>query len=213
MKLRLVEKQNLKETDYNYLNKEIQTTVYDAFDGTDFMISGVELMDDGRITFNVLAMGPDGEMEREAELYVPEINYLDAVREACENWMLDHGTPDSFYESDAVDEDKFFNVYKYWDSYQNISKYNSPDELKKFLDNVRTKNYDHSVVGSMDEKSYKVLLDYANSWQELIDNCGYESKLNDSEESEATQTEDIAKKEEYKKMVEPSFKVGKRIKK
>lgn len=144
---------------------------------------------------------PDGQM------------MITMLRDDVDKWLSLHNEVMQLGESEKLDEGEFFNVYNYWNSYQNISKYKSPDELKNFLDNSRTKNYDHPVAGGMDEKSYKVLLDYANNWQKLIDNCGYESTIKDSEESEATQTEDIAKKEEYKNMITPTFKVGKVIKK
>ena len=41
-------------------------------------------------------------MEREVELVVPELNYLDAVANACEEWMSEHNSPESFYESAEV---------------------------------------------------------------------------------------------------------------
>ena len=94
--LGLNESESLKESGLDM--KEIKDIVYNAFDGTDFSISGVELLDGGIITFDVCAFGPDGEMDRTVELEVPELNYLDAVREACENWMSEHDSPDSFYD-------------------------------------------------------------------------------------------------------------------
>ena len=114
-------------------------------------------------------------------------------------------------DSEELKEEEFFNLYKHMDSYQGISEYKSPDELKKFLDSIRVKNYDHPVAGGIGEKDYEILLNYANEWQKLIDNCGYESTIKDSEESEATQVEDIAKKEEQTILATPSFKVGKKI--
>ena len=93
-----------EDINYNQLFQEVKQVVYDTFEGTDFNISGVEILDGGVITFDVLAFGPteddeNGAMERTVEIEVPELNFIDAVREACENWMSDHSTPDSFYES------------------------------------------------------------------------------------------------------------------
>lgn len=133
------------------------------------------------------------------------------LQDDVDKWLNLHNELMQLGESEKLDEGEFFNVYKYWDSYQSISDYKSPYELKKFLDNSRAKNYNRPIAGGMDEKSYELLLNYANEWQKLIDNCGYESHINDSEESEATQPKDIAKKEEYKELVTPTFKVGKKI--
>lgn len=50
-----------------------------------------------------------------------------------------------------------------------------------------------------------------DKWLEVHDEINNIGNTNEAEESEATQVEDIAKKEEYKNMVTPSFKVGKKI--
>lgn len=103
----LDESSKLKESfDFNDLNNIVKDAVYAAFEGSDFSVSGVELGDDGRITFNVTAYGSgedkSEEMSREVELEVPEINFLDAVTYACTEWIYGHNSPDTFYESVTV---------------------------------------------------------------------------------------------------------------
>ena len=52
-----------------------------------------------------------------------------------------------------------------------------------------------------------------DNWLELHNKVNNIGNTNESEDSsEATQPNDIAKKEEYKNMVTPTFKVGKKIK-
>lgn len=259
MRLKLV------ESDYNSLNKEIQDTVYDAFEGTDFMISGVELMDDGKIVFDVSAAGPDGMMDREAEIRVPEINYLDAVRNACEDWMIEHGSPDSFYDSENIKES--FSPQGYTKVIRAINDGIETDEdteeLRKYLQNIvsyckgiaddynLTLTLEETLDETLDETSveeYKgknaidtdKLLKKLHTIQNDISNLlgpihkqadvtlivkqlrdtidkAEDAKKSDSlledecETSEATQPKDIAKKEEYRKMVRPDFKVGSKI--
>lgn len=85
---------NLKESEIT-TEDEIKQIVLDAFDGTDFMVGDVEITDDG-IDFDVTAYGPDGEMTRQAHLAIP--SYKEQVMWACEDWMSEHNSPDSFYD-------------------------------------------------------------------------------------------------------------------
>lgn len=187
MKLRLVETQFIKEEDSQ--NKAFQDIVYDVFDGSDFMIGNVDINEDG-VDFDVTAMGPEGSMERHVHLAIP--SYEEQLRWACEDWMSDHSTPDSFYESNKEEYPK--------DDYMIDPETASIDEIQAWLDKNNDKS-EHS------DDFNKLWLDIYKYLQRKKEKEG----IKDSEESEATQTEDIAKKEEYKNMVTPTFKVGKKI--
>ena len=90
-------------------------------------------------------------------------------------------------------------------------------------DNIKDQTYILSqIVGEVKElcgdyhidydnllNHYQEIEDWSNGSVEIEDD---EEVIEDSEEVAATQPEDIAKKEEYKKMVTPEFKVGKKYK-
>jgi len=66
----------------------------------------------------------------------------------------------------------FFNLYKSYDKLYGISKY-SPNELKNFINDLKQHN-------RISDKDYDVLIDFAEKYQNLIDNTGYESNLAES---------------------------------
>ena len=78
--------------------------------------------------------------------------------------------PEELEESNL--NEGFFNLYKSYDKLYGISKY-SPNELKNFINDL--KQY-HRIS----DKDYKVLLNFAEKYQDLIDNTGYESNLVES---------------------------------
>ena len=89
-------------------------------------------------------------------------------------------------------------------------------------DNTKDQTYILSkVIGEVKELCDDYRIDYdnlLNYHQEIEDWVNKPAEIEDEEDEiiedseEATQPEDIAKKEEYKKMVTPEFKVGKKIK-
>lgn len=99
----LDESKKLNEDAHN-LKNEVEEVVRNTFDGSDFTIGSVELGDNGVIRFNVTAYTGEDELNRDVEITVPELNYLDAVANACIDWMSEHDSPDSFYESEKLDE-------------------------------------------------------------------------------------------------------------
>lgn len=96
---------------------------------------------------------------------------------------LDADNFDIVEENKKLNE-KFFNLYKSYDSQFSISKY-TPSELIKFLDDLKAAN-------RISDKDYKLLIDFANKYQSLIDACGYESEYTESKEVK-TEENDLSK--------------------
>ncbi len=71
----------------------------------------------------------------------------------------------------------FFNLYKSYDKLYGISKY-SPNELKNFINDLKQRD-------RISDKDYDVLIDFAEKYQNLIDNTGYESNLAESSLNES----------------------------
>lgn len=182
--------------DYNKLKQEVDTVVHNVFDGTDFTVSNVDI-NDGKLLFTVTAFGPsdneDGseEMTREVELDVPELNYLDAVSEACQDWMSAHSTPDAFYES-ALNESKVGSQEM---------KYDLIDAVKNCLKRYKSsfKGYDLKQMREI----IKSALDYTNNYFEREDfmyyiNEGAELKESYSERLGGDPSDFISDLEELK---------------
>ena len=212
MKLKLVESQKLNESVEDTLAANIIKIVEDKFEGTDFSVYGIEVNGD-TIRFDVTAIGPDGPMERNAEIVIPGLDYVNAVSDACDDWMSDHSSPDSFYESAYKDTD-FINI-DIGEGNKAIHAIYNPNtkeiiytvgfaagrqEVKTNYDKLPSENFPYTTEGII--KAYidtKLQKDLENQMTECDDN------------SEATQPEDIAKKAEYRKLVQPDFKVGSKI--
>lgn len=76
------------------------------------------------------------------------------------------------YEKEMKDntlEEEFFNLYSDFDSLYGISKY-SPKELKEFINSLVD-------LHRISEKDAKIMLDFADKYQKLIDETGYESTV------------------------------------
>ena len=66
-------------------------------------------------------------------------------------------------------KEEFFNLYSDFDSLYGISKY-SPKELKEFINSLVD-------LHRISEKDAKIMLDFADKYQKLIDETGYESTV------------------------------------
>lgn len=151
----------LKESfTFKDLTDDIKNEIYNAFDGSDFTVNSINAIhDDGHISFDVTAYGPEDEegnteMTREVELEVPEIDFLSYVRKACEDWMSEHRSPDSFYESDKERGNESIDELN-----------NHLVDLKKIIDEE----------GSIDEELLKAKVD------EMLDLlAGYKEEMNKS---------------------------------
>lgn len=77
-------------------------------------------------------------------------------------------------ENKEIKEEGFFNLYKDYRDLYGIDKY-TPEQLLKFLDGMKD-------VNRISDKEYKILTKFANDYQALIDNCGYESSIVESKE-------------------------------
>lgn len=66
-------------------------------------------------------------------------------------------------------KEEFFNLYSDFDSLYGISKY-SPKELKEFINSLID-------LHRISEKDAKIMLDFADKYQKLIDETGYESTV------------------------------------
>lgn len=82
----------------------------------------------------------------------------------------------SLEENKEVKEEGFFNLYKDYRDLYGIDKY-SPTELKKFINGLNDMN-------RISEKEYKIMTKFADDYQALIDNCGYESKYVENKDLE-----------------------------
>lgn len=72
-------------------------------------------------------------------------------------------------ECDEPLKEEFFNLYSDFDSLYGISKY-SPKELKEFINSLVD-------LHRISEKDAKIMLDFADKYQKLIDETGYESTV------------------------------------
>lgn len=72
-------------------------------------------------------------------------------------------------ERDESLKEEFFNLYSDFDSLYGISKY-SPKELKEFINSLVD-------LHRISEKDAKIMLDFADKYQKLIDETGYESTV------------------------------------
>lgn len=72
-------------------------------------------------------------------------------------------------ECDESLKEEFFNLYSDFDSLYGISKY-SPKELKEFINSLVD-------LHRISEKDAKIMLDFADKYQKLIDETGYESTV------------------------------------
>ena len=87
-------------------NSEIYKAIKDTLDGTDFILGQVYPTYDNIIKFDVFAYDSEGkEMSREVELDIKDETY-DSVKEAVEEWMQNHNSPDLFYESVEIIDTK-----------------------------------------------------------------------------------------------------------
>lgn len=68
-------------------------------------------------------------------------------------------------------EEAYFNLYKAYDELYGIAK-KTPQELKEFLNSL-------NELQRISEKDFNLLMKYADRHQEIIDECGYESKVLD----------------------------------
>ena len=115
------------------------------------------------------------------------------------NWIKDYAKDNDLY----LDENNFMDSEEFPKDEDKIDLENSTDEeIEKWL-NANNDRREHSEeFNNYWLEVYKYLEDKKDKEKELV---------TEEEESEATQVEDIAKKEEYKNMVTPSFKIGKKI--
>ena len=79
-------------------------------------------------------------------------------------------------ENKEVKEEGFFNLYQDYKDLYGIDKYN-PAELKKFINGLNDMN-------RISDKEYKIMTKFADDYQALIDNCGYESKYVENKDLE-----------------------------
>ena len=83
------------------IKRDIEEIITRTFEGTDFSVSVGDInLVDGTADVDVTAFGGDDEnFERTITLNFPSLDYETALETACEDWMYQHSTPDSFYES------------------------------------------------------------------------------------------------------------------
>ena len=77
-------------------------------------------------------------------------------------------------------EEAYFNLYKAYDELYGIAK-KTPAELKEFLNSL-------NELQRISEKDFNLLMKYADRHQEIIDECGYESKVLDEAVEEKVET-------------------------
>lgn len=208
MKLRLKEYENPYWSDSNTLNLSgrvsvnISNTLSEIEDKKDqfYFLSQLvgtihELCDEYNIDYELL-LNHYNEIEEWSNSDTP----IEEVDESATHYYDPPEYEDDYEVEGVVSVDYPFTVtaYKSW------NRSDIEDYLKENFDecidssNMEIVQIDYSWTGPQD---------YAD---ELADIAHEESMLQDGEE--ATQPTDIAKKEEYLNMVEPSFKKGKRIK-
>lgn len=101
-----VNKLKLKEAEVDTLRAYVEDIVYNLFQGTDFFVNDVNFnVENGKLTFNVSALGGYDEETGASEEYnrEVEIDLTDAlftgVENAINDWKKQHSSPDTFYES------------------------------------------------------------------------------------------------------------------
>ena len=122
----------------------------------------------------------ENEEEDEEQPFVPE-TFEDETEEPEEEEKVEaseevKSADNKLQENKEVKEEGFFNLYKDYRDLYGIDKY-SPAELKKFINGLNDMN-------RISEKEYKVMTKFADDYQALIDNCGYESKYTENKDLE-----------------------------
>ena len=111
----------------------------------------------------------NGELNYSGNMSIDDINEILSVANSIEP-----STHEELVDSEVIDlNEGFFNLYRSYDKLYGISKY-SPSELRSFLDDVKA----HSRIS---DKDYEILTDFANKYEELINQTGYESDLVEAE--------------------------------
>ena len=135
--------------------------IEEAFDGTDFVINSCEV--DGNIAhINLSAFGPSSDGEETEEMTRDiDLDLSVGIQKAVDNWIADHNTPDTFYES--------ANQTKLTESREGTveMKFDLIDAVKNCL-----KRYKSSFKGYKIEQMrefIKSALDYANDYFERED--------------------------------------------
>ena len=127
-------KEEISDSSKEEIKREIEKIVENKFDGTDFMVSVLDIdLDNGILKLEVSAFadGEDGEMEelkREIEIEIPSTDYENVLGDKLEDWMIEHSGPDAFYEEckdeslkEDIREDKILKL---------IKKYNAENDDK-----------------------------------------------------------------------------------
>lgn len=108
---------------------------------------------------------------------------------------------DKQLKSESKLQEEFYNLYNSFDRLYKISKYN-PTELKEFLNDLKRLN-------RIADSDFDILTSYANKWQNLINETGHESNLEENKLQEARKLDkwgrEIYTEDEINKKYGPSM--------
>jgi hypothetical protein len=142
----------------------IVKAIQDAFDGSDFIVYGIQFVDDCTVKFQVSAFGPDGEeMIREVSLDIPKSKDYDEVKTVVEDWMQEHNSPDLFYE--GLTGVKSLKEAK-------VTDYVSPEELDDLIKNNPVLGNTVNSYRVLDDMIIEITTDMGKSFYKIVTDTG-----------------------------------------
>ena len=96
--MRLLNNSNTRSLFESITNDDVNKAINDAFYGTDFIITGIDSIDDNNVSVGIVAYDSEGnELTRDIKFEFTDTDY-DSVYNECDKWISEHQSVDSFYE-------------------------------------------------------------------------------------------------------------------
>ena len=96
--MRLLNNSNTRSLFESITNDDVNKAINDAFYGTDFIITGIDSIDDNNVSVGIVAYDDEGnELTRDINFEFTDTDY-DSVYNECDEWISKHQSVDSFYE-------------------------------------------------------------------------------------------------------------------
>ena len=96
--MRLLNNSNTRSLFESITNDDVNKAINDAFYGTDFIITGIDSIDDNNVSVGIVAYDGEGnELTRDIKFEFTDTDY-DSVYNECDKWISEHQSIDSFYE-------------------------------------------------------------------------------------------------------------------
>lgn len=96
--MRLLNNSNTRSLFESITNDDVNKAINDAFYGTDFIITGIDSIDDNNVSVGIAAYDGEGnELTRDIKFEFTDTDY-DSVYNECDKWISEHQSVDNFYE-------------------------------------------------------------------------------------------------------------------